>query len=121
MNKAAVRIEELQDHQAGESSEALRSRVETCRRIQAERFRDLPLNANSDMSGKLLRAHCSIDAEQALVLRSAMEELALSARAYDRILKVARTIADLASSEKVETPHLLEAIQYRSLDRGLLS
>ena len=116
----ALRIEELQDYQGGENSQAMRARVEKCRQTQAERFRDLPLNANSGMSGKQLRKHCYIDPEQAVILRSAMEELSLSARAYDRILKVARTIADLAHSENVQTPHLLEAIQYRSLDRGLL-
>lgn len=117
----AVRIEELQSLQPGESSQSLRQRVTTCRNVQTERFRNERANANSDMTGRLLEQHCSIDAEQASILRTAMEELSLSARAYDRILKVSRTIADLASSDRIETPHLLEAIQYRSLDRGLLA
>ena len=66
-----------------------------------------------------IRKHCAINKEQGDLLQQAMEQLALSARAYDRILKVARTIADLAESESIQTPHLLEAIQYRSLDRNL--
>jgi magnesium chelatase family protein len=71
------------------------------------------------MSHSEIRAHCTIDKPQAELLSQAMEQLSLSARAYDRILKVARTIADLAGKENIEAPHLLEAIQYRSLDRAL--
>ena len=71
------------------------------------------------MSHTQIRQHCQIDREQGDLLQQAMEQLALSARAYDRILKVARTIADLAACEQIETAHLLEAIQYRSLDRNL--
>jgi magnesium chelatase family protein len=71
------------------------------------------------MSHAQIRQHCGINKEQGDLLQQAMEQLSLSARAYDRILKVARTIADLAQSEAIETAHLLEAIQYRSLDRNL--
>ena len=71
------------------------------------------------MSHAEIRKHCAINQEQGDLLQHAMEQLALSARAYDRILKVARTIADLAASEGIETNHLLEAIQYRSLDRNM--
>jgi magnesium chelatase family protein len=71
------------------------------------------------MQHSQIRNHCQISAEQGVLLQQAMEQLALSARAYDRILKVARTIADLADSTTIDTAHLLEAIQYRSLDRNL--
>ena len=71
------------------------------------------------MSHSQIRKHCEINKEQGDLLQQAMEQLSLSARAYDRILKVARTIADLAGYKQIETPHLLEAIQYRSLDRNL--
>jgi len=73
------------------------------------------------MSQGFIRRHCRIGENEAKLLRVAMEELSLSARAYDRILKVARTIADLANSENIEENHLLEAIQYRSLDRTLFN
>lgn len=71
------------------------------------------------MSHAQIRKHCAIDTSLGDLLQQAMEQLSLSARAYDRILKVARTIADLAGSERIESPHLLEAIQYRSLDRAI--
>ena len=71
------------------------------------------------MSHSEIRKHCAINKAQGDLLQQAMEQLALSARAYDRILKVARTIADLAGSQQIDTAHLLEAIQYRSLDRNL--
>lgn len=69
------------------------------------------------MDSRLIRKHCALDAEQSNILSTAMEELNLSARAWDRILKVSRTIADLDNSDKIQTQHLLEAINYRSLDR----
>ena len=115
----AVRIEELQERALGESSEAVRQRVESCRRIQFERFADSENRCNSGMSQRLIREHCRIEEDESRLLRKAMEELSLSARAYDRILKVSRTIADLANSSMIELPHLLEAIQYRNLDRSL--
>ncbi|MEN9637368.1 MAG: hypothetical protein RL077_5772, partial [Verrucomicrobiota bacterium] len=74
---------------------------------------------NARMTHAQIRQHCVINAALGDLLQHAMEQLSLSARAYDRILKVARTIADLASAEKIEAPHLLEAIQYRSLDRAV--
>ena len=115
----AVRIEELQERALGESSETVRQRVEPCRRIQFERFADSVTRCNSGMSQRLIREHCRIGEDESKLLRKAMEELSLSARAYDRILKVSRTIADLANSSMIELPHLLEAIQYRNLDRSL--
>ena len=77
-----------------------------------------PLRCNAQMTAKMLREVCALTAEQGLILQRAMERLGLSARAYDRILKVSRTIADLAGTPAIETPHLLEAINYRSLDRN---
>ena len=93
--------------------------MEPCRRIQFERFADSVTRCNSGMSQRLIREHCRIGEDESKLLRKAMEELSLSARAYDRILKVSRTIADLANSSMIELPHLLEAIQYRNLDRSL--
>jgi len=115
----AVRIEELQERSLGESSETVRQRVEPCRRIQVERFTDSATTCNAGMSQRHIREHCRIGKDESKLLRKAMEELSLSARAYDRILKVSRTIADLAKSSTIQMPHLLEAIQYRNLDRSL--
>jgi magnesium chelatase family protein len=115
-------VAQMQTAAPGETSAALRERIVAARTRQAQRFADshtrlTPCNAR--MTHAQIRAHCAIGREQAELLQQAMEQLSLSARAYDRILKVSRTIADLAGAEKIETPHLLEAIQYRSLDRTL--
>jgi magnesium chelatase family protein len=118
----SLRIEELRSTQTGETSTTIRERCEAARTRQQNRFTentDTPTRCNAQMSHAEIRTHCAINKEQGDLLQQAMEQLALSARAYDRILKVARTIADLAASERIETPHLLEAIQYRSLDRNL--
>jgi magnesium chelatase family protein len=77
------------------------------------------MSANARMTPSLVKRFCALDSTQGDMLQQAMEQLSLSARAYDRILKVARTIADLAESERIQSPHLLEAIQYRSLDRNV--
>ncbi|MDP0499197.1 MAG: YifB family Mg chelatase-like AAA ATPase [Verrucomicrobiota bacterium JB022] len=115
----ALTIAELQQARPGESSATIRERVEAARTRQRERFADTPhLLVNARMAPRDIRQHCQLTDRDATLLRSAMERLQLSARAYDRILKVARTIADLAGTDRIETPHLLEAIQYRSLDRG---
>jgi magnesium chelatase family protein len=118
----ALRIEELRSGQPGETSAVIRARCESARAQQNKRFatsQDPSARCNARMSHSEIRKFCEINKEQGDLLQQAMEQLALSARAYDRILKVSRTIADIASSEKIETPHLLEAIQYRSLDRNL--
>jgi magnesium chelatase family protein len=99
----------------GESSEKIRQRVEYARVIQRERFG----HANARMTPKEIKAHCRLDDECQELLKMAMTELNLSARAYDRILKVSRTIADLDHSERIQPQHIQEAIQYRSLDRQL--
>ena len=118
----SLRIEELRNAAPGESSEVMRSRCEAARAVQSGRFQESELasdRCNARMSHSQIRKHCTINKEQGDLLQQAMEQLSLSARAYDRILKAARTIADLAGTERIETPHLLEAIQYRSLDRNL--
>ena len=118
----SLRIEELRNSEAGESSGLMRTRCESARALQNVRFQETELasnRCNARMSHSQIRKHCEINKEQGDLLQQAMEQLSLSARAYDRILKVARTIADLAGSKQIETPHLLEAIQYRSLDRNL--
>jgi magnesium chelatase family protein len=97
----------------------MRERVDAARARQHARFRGSPVVANARMTQGQIRRHCAIDATLGDLLQQAMEQLSLSARAYDRILKVARTIADLAGADTIEAPHLLEAIQYRSLDRSV--
>jgi magnesium chelatase family protein len=115
----ALSIPELRSAAPGESSATLRERIACASQRQKNRFLSSSINCNARMNHRHIREHCSLEAAQGNLLERAMEELALSARAYDRILKVARTIADLANTERIETPHLLEAIQYRSLDRNL--
>lgn len=118
----SLRIEELRSMKPSESSATIRKRCEAARNRQQARYTgttDTRTRCNATMSHAEIRKYCTISKEQGDLLQQAMEQLALSARAYDRILKVARTIADLAASERIETNHLLEAIQYRSLDRNL--
>ncbi len=102
----------------GETSAIIRARVIRAREIQAERYKDQTgIYANAQMSSKQLRKVCVIGTAGDSLLKKAMERLNLSARAYDRILKVSRTIADLAGNEEIKPEHLAEAIHYRSLDR----
>ncbi|WP_418983508.1 YifB family Mg chelatase-like AAA ATPase [Alistipes sp.] len=109
----------LADAAPGEPSAAVRERVVRARAVQEERFRGAAgVHTNALMNPALLREHCRLDAASATLLERAMERLSLSARAYDRILKVARTIADLAGRERIEAADVAEAIGYRSLDRG---
>lgn len=113
-----VAFNELSKTAKAESSEQIRERVMQARTIQLERYKTYHgIFANAQMNSKQLREICIIDNAGAALLKKAMERLNLSARAYDRILKVSRTIADLASSENIKPEHLAEAIQYRSLDR----
>ena len=102
----------------GETSASIRERVIAAREIQTERYKEhVGMHSNAQISSKLLREICAIDHIGEALLKKAMERLNLSARAYDRILKVSRTIADLAATEKIKPEHLAEAIHYRSLDR----
>ncbi len=114
----AVRYADLATVGRGEPSAAIRERVLRARQVQQERFRERPrVHCNADMRAKETQQFCRPTEDAHQFLRMAIQELHFSARAYDRILKVARTIADLAGSERVEGPHVQEAIQYRSLDR----
>jgi magnesium chelatase family protein len=113
-----VNFSELSSDRAAEKSELIRERVIAAREIQVERFDNRPdLHSNAQMSPQMVRDLCKIDAAGQTLLKRAMEKLGLSARAYDRILKVSRTIADLAGSEDIKLEHLAEAIHFRSLDR----
>jgi magnesium chelatase family protein len=113
-----VPFEKLSDDRKGEPSVRIRERVTKARKIQSIRFlNDDKLHYNAQMGVKQIRKYCKLDNHSTELLRNAMERLNLSARAYDRILKVARTIADLELSEAISSNHISEAIQYRSLDR----
>ena len=113
----ALSITELRNEKPGEASAPLRGRVQSVRLHQHRRFAGTKITSNARMSHAQIRKHCALDSTLGDLLQQAMEQLSLSARAYDRILKVARTIADITFAERIEAPHLLEAIQYRSLDR----
>ena len=113
-----VPIQEIAKKENSETSEVVRYRVVRARKRQEERYsKTQGIHGNAQLSPKQLRAYCQIDTAGQNLLNKAMEKLGLSARAYDRILKVARTIADLAGSEDIKAEHLAEAIQFRSLDR----
>ncbi len=113
-----VAFSELSSQRTSESSSDIRARVIKAREIQAERYQgNTGIYCNAQISSKMLKEICVIDNAGANMLKSAMTKLNLSARAYDRILKVARTIADLACSPSIQPEHLAEAIHYRSLDR----
>ncbi|GAB3909889.1 hypothetical protein GCM10028826_17520 [Mucilaginibacter boryungensis] len=113
-----VNFNELASDRLAEKSELIRERVMKARDVQSVRFGNKPdLHANAQMSPQMVRDICKIDNAGQVLLKKAMEKLGLSARAYDRILKVARTIADLAGTEDILLEHLAEAIHFRSLDR----
>jgi len=116
----AVKYQELSTDAKGESSDKIRERVIAAREIQLKRFKDIPhIYNNGDMGSREVRVYCKLDEAGEELLKMAMTKIGLSARAYDRILKVSRTIADLEQSENIQTQHVSEAIQYRSLDREL--
>jgi magnesium chelatase family protein len=108
-----VEYDKLSDERLGEPSAAIQARVEAAREAQRQRFEGTGLRSNADMGPAEVRDHCQVDEAGKSLLRAAMQQLQMSARAYHRILKLARTIADLAGSETIETAHLAEAIQYR--------
>lgn len=114
-----VPFKDISQTAPGEPSATIRERVIAARQIQEQRYKDIKgIHCNAQMTERMIHQYAEPDADSVEVLRSAMERLSLSARAYSRILKVARTIADLDGSEKVQLPHIAEAIGYRQLDRG---
>ena len=113
-----VPFDKLSDERKGESSAEIRARVTKAREKQAERFAAIDyIHYNAQMDVKQIRKFCALDEASKTLLKTAMEKLNLSARAYDRILKVSRTIADLENEDNISGAHISEAIQYRSLDR----
>jgi magnesium chelatase family protein len=116
----AVKYKELSSSAKGEPSSEIRKRVVKARELQQNRFKETPtIHNNADMPTREIRKYCQLDEQSSELLKMAMTKLGLSARAYDRILKVSRTIADLEGSENIQPAHISEAIQYRSLDREL--
>ncbi len=112
-----VKFTELSDATPAESSSSIKQRVNEARALQNERFKDTNVNSNARMTAAMTRKYCVLTDEASEILRLSFERLGLSARGYDRILRVARTIADLDRSQKIEVKHITEALQYRSLDR----
>ena len=116
----AVKYKELASKNTGESSSTIRERVMLARDIQVKRFAGRKgMYCNADMTSKDILNYCKLDSSGEELLKMAITKLGLSARAYDRILKVGRTIADLSSSQSIKPEYISEAIQYRSLDRNL--
>lgn len=112
-----VNFDELSDSTKGEPSELIRARVNTARRIQTKRFEGTDIKSNAHMTAEMTRKSCVMTEPASMVLKNSFDNLGLSARAYDKILRVARTIADLDGAEKIDIKHISEALQYRSLDR----
>lgn len=112
-----VKYEHLENHNSNETSKTIKERVNNARKLQYTRYKEYSIFSNSELTPGLIDEHCKLDQECKNILKLAFSKLGLSARAYSRILKVARTIADLEGKNKIEQCHLAEAIQYRSLDK----
>ena len=122
MEVPLVNFRELSSNSpAGEKSEIIRERVVQARATQCERFKEASNTTNASMNPRQMRVYCQLNTEATGYLEHAMEEMNFSARAHDRILKVARTLADLSGAAEIRPNDVLEAIQYRSLDRKLFS
>lgn len=114
---SAVKYEKLTSEAKSESSEKIKQRVNQARAIQLKRYQNYKIYSNSQLTPSLIEIYCQLEESGKQMLRNAFEKLGLSARAHGRILKVARTIADLEQEEQIKLSHIAEAIQYRSLDR----
>ena len=117
MEAPAVLYNDLQHKETSETSAQIKARVLQTIAIQRTRFKDSDTRANANMTAKQIEQHCALGEQEQRILKKAFDRLKLSGRAYHKILKVARTIADLENVEQINVPHLAEAIQYRSLDR----
>jgi magnesium chelatase family protein len=113
----AVKYRDLSSRDPGEASREIKKRVDAARGTQLERFKGMKIYSNAQMTNRHIKKYCQIDEDSQRLLEMAIDRFGLSARAYTRILKVARTIADLEGEESIQAPHLSEAIQYRTLDR----
>lgn len=113
----AVDYKKLDKDESGETSEEIRKRVNNARKIGMERYKEYGIYSNSELTPSLIQKYCKLGIEEKKILENAFEKLGFSARAYSRILKVARTIADLDNKENIELKHIAEAIKYRDLDR----
>ena len=116
-----VSFDELSDKEKGEPSAMIKARVNTARNIQTRRFEGTSVKSNAHMTAEMTRRFCILTDNAAMMLKNSFDKLGLSARAYDKILRLARTIADLDGSENIDIKHVAEAIQYRSLDRKFWS
>lgn len=114
---APVKYQKLEQKQIAETSEKIKQRVDKARNIQLKRYEGQKIYSNSELTPKLIETYCELDKSSQKIMKEAFQKLNFSARAYHRILKVARTIADLEEKEKIEVAHIAEAIQYRNLDR----
>jgi len=114
----SVPYKDLMQESNAESSAEIRNRVASARSLQSERFKRTKIHCNAQMINRHIKKHCQIDEDSALLLESAVDKLGLSARAYNRILKIARSIADLEGATDIQSSHIAEAVQFRNLDRG---
>jgi magnesium chelatase family protein len=112
-----VKYEKLESDIQSESSSVIKKRVDAARKIQADRYKNYGIYSNSGLTPSLMNMFCKLGTNEKNILQNAFDKLGLSARAYSRIIKVSRTIADLAGEENININHIAEAIQYRSLDR----
>jgi len=114
---AEVGYSDITSKTAGESSAAIRKRVDAARAIQRQRYKDEGIISNSQLTSRLVKKYCKMDERAENLMKKAYTKMNLSARAYNRIMKVARTIADMEGSELITSTHMAEAIQYRSVDK----
>jgi magnesium chelatase family protein len=117
----AVKYRDLASREPGEPSREIKKRVDNARKIQLNRFKGMKIYCNAQMTNRQIKKFCEIDEASQKLLEMAIDKFGLSARAYTRILKVARTIADLEAQVNIQPAHLSEAIQYRTLDRNLIA